>query len=187
MGLILEILFCKNKFLDSCVLAHPFYGPFFHYGDQFFNSSEVPSIIDYFIIFRDMLRFWRCKTYRVLVGTDSQFPRPTPSALALEDSGCLARLLYQGDRRQLDLNERDIEFLRPLATADVPVRLGHSQPELMREWKWIKEAKIKMNETKVWQCKKLADLIEEYPGKPKRRLDPQNYLSYNSHSPRPSL
>jgi hypothetical protein len=37
-----------------------------------------------------------------------------------------------------------------------------------------------MNETKAWQCNKLADLIEEYPGTLKRRLDPQNYPSYNS-------
>jgi hypothetical protein len=180
MGLILQILSCKNKFLDSCVLAHPFYGPFFHYGDQFFTSSEVPSIIDYFIIFRDMLRFGVVKPIMYWWVLTANFPDQHHPRWLWKTLDDLRNYFIEEITRQLDLNECDIELLRPFATTDFPVRLGHSQPELIREWQWIKEAKVKMNETKAWQSNKLADLIEEYPGMLKRRLDPQNYPSYNS-------
>ena len=191
---VLHLLSHKTPYAERCVRTHR------HLGKLFQSPSDVASVIDYFILLRDIRQFthrWLKEPVNTfngqnlvyahahynnimswnysIAGSSAQFPIDV-----------LRDFLIASIRDHLRLDTLDLDLLRPYASTDYPgspIMLNSSCEDLLIRWLWIKEAKKRLNAVKAGQLDRVTDLIMAYPGKVmlKKPLDP------SQEGPRPNV
>jgi hypothetical protein len=187
---VLQLLSHKTYHVERCILTH------LHLRKLFGSLSDIATVIDYFILFRDIRRY----IYQPLTENlhNANIPPSLRGLLAMFQGNIggvemmslnysvlrsevqfsishLKYFLIASIREHLQLKPVELDLLRRYASTNFPVTLGSSCENFFMGWLWIKEAKRQMNVVKAGQLAKVADLVMSYPGKVilKKPFDPR--------------
>ncbi|KAH8770322.1 hypothetical protein BGZ57DRAFT_441715 [Hyaloscypha finlandica] len=161
---VLNLLAHKTPYAEKCVLTHRYLGLVFK------SPPDIASVIDYFLLFRDIRIFHRqtLKDNYLIALNYSMSGYEGPSNYDIIEP--LIDEMISDIRGHLRLELPDIDLIR--SSTDFPAPLDSSFNNLLNRWFWITDAKEKMNITKANQWNKAADLLEAYPAMLKKPLDP---------------
>jgi hypothetical protein len=165
----LQILSHNNEFLVGCILSH------LKYQYLFPTAEQAASTTEYFILHRDICRF----RHQALSGPTS----PNGDSYLSQNITMLTHPFRNFDLKlhlinqvqaSVTVTQLQQEILSPYASGPYQALPLTQIADLRAHWEWIKEATLKINETKGRQRHLIADLLTEYPGKVmlKRPLDP---------------
>jgi hypothetical protein len=151
---VLNLLAHKTPYVMKCAIGHC------HLGRLFQSSADIASVIDSFLLLRDMRVFLRGKMRDNILAFNYSMIRPRLQFNISDLHFGLVDVIGS----HLRLEPLDIEILRPYACGDYPASLDSSFANLLNQWLWVKPAKEKINIVKAGQWNKVADLLMTSPG-----------------------
>jgi len=175
----LKILSHNDKVLVACILTHIKYKYLFQTAEEAANTTE------YFILHQEICRFRN----QALTGPHS----PSGGSYLSQNIAMLTHPFRNFDLKSHLITQIQVsvsvarleqEILSPYAPRPYQMLFNTRIADLRARWEWIKEATVKINETKSKQQQFIAHLLTEYPGKVmlKKALDPSQSGKGKFHS-----